>query len=340
MRLVPLENSPNDGKDFVNEHRLELGHILPPTEKTFKEHFPLDHSFLLRSGKRVSGLFSYRTGRDKQTPTAAFRALADSAAALKRLVAEVEAAAVAGEKIIVRTSVFGYDSKKLQALKALGYKTGASLPGTVSLRGKRYDYHILYKNLTNRYGFTVARSYAKPGLYPAIEVARVKDAKLRVRGYHREDRPILDKFAAHEMVIRGIGSGIFGGLYPWVPGDYDQFVESGRTIPIVCEDEATGEPVGLLDLFRSPFEVMQHSTGLGMFVRPEYQGIGVGTMLMNAMKTLARRLHLARVWLSVFEGNVPAQRLYQKTGFEECGKVPGWLQEGYINEIFMVLKLD
>ena len=129
-------------------------------------------------------------------------------------------------------------------------------------------------------------------------------------------------------------------MYPWVPGYYDQMVESGRILPIVCEDEATGEPVGLLDLFRSPFEVMQHSTGLGMFVRPEYQGIGGGTMLMNAMKTLARRLHLARVWLSVFEGNVPAQRLYQKTGFEECGKVPGWLQEGYINEIFMVLKLD
>ena len=129
-------------------------------------------------------------------------------------------------------------------------------------------------------------------------------------------------------------------MYPWVPGYYDRMVESGRILPIVCEDGATGEPVGLLDLFRSPFEVMQHSTGLGMFVRAEYQGIGVGTMLMKAMKTLARRLHLARVWLSVFEGNVPAQRLYQRAGFEECGKVPGWLQEGYINEIFMILKLD
>jgi len=142
------------------------------------------------------------------------------------------------------------------------------------------------------------------------------------------------------MVIRGLASGVLGGLYPWVAGEYDGRVESGRVVPIVCEDETIGEPVGLLDLFRAIPDTMQHSTGLGMFVRPEYQGIGVGTMLMNAMKTLARRLHLARVWLSVFEGNVPAQRLYKKAGFEECGKVAGWLQEGYISEIYMVLKLD
>ena len=62
-------------------------------------------------------------------------------------------------------------------------------------------------------------------------------------------------------------------------------------------------------------------------------------MLMENMKTLAKRLHLARVWLSVFEGNTPAEHLYKKMGFVECGKVPGWLQEGYVSEVFMTLKL-
>ena len=84
---------------------------------------------------------------------------------------------------------------------------------------------------------------------------------------------------------------------------------------------------------------MQHTTGTGIFVREDYQGLGVGTKLMEAMKTLAMRLHLARVWLSVFEGNTPAWKLYRKVGFEESGKVPGWLQEGYIDEIYMTLKL-
>ena len=61
---------------------------------------------------------------------------------------------------------------------------------------------------------------------------------------------------------------------------------------------------------------------------------------MEASKTLAMRLHLGRVWLSVFEGNSPALALYRKTGFEESGRVPGWLQEGYVDEVFMTLKLE
>jgi ribosomal protein S18 acetylase RimI-like enzyme len=44
--------------------------------------------------------------------------------------------------------------------------------------------------------------------------------------------------------------------------------------------------------------------------------------------------------LSVFEGNSPAQALYRKAGFEEYGRLPGWLQEGYVDEIFMTLKLE
>ncbi len=340
MSLVLLERNLEAGRNYVADHRVYIGHVLPLGEKIFNEYFPADRSFLFYRNKRVSGIFSYRSGRDKQAPTAVFRVLADSRATLRSLVEEIEKVAVAGEKIVVRTSVFGYDMKKLETLKSLGYRVGASLPGAVSLGGKRYDFHILYKDLADRYSFAVARNYAKPGLYPVIEVEKAENTKLRVRGYRKEDRPIIDKFATDEMVIRGIGSGVFGGLYPWVPGLYDQLVDGGRMIPLVCEDEAIGEPVGILDLFRSPSETMQHSTGLGMFVRPEYHGMGVGTMLMNAMMTLAKRLHLTRVWLSVFDGNVPAQKLYRKSGFVECGKIPGWLQEGYIDEIFMILKLD
>jgi len=110
--------------------------------------------------------------------------------------------------------------------------------------------------------------------------------------------------------------------------------------PIVCEDESIGEPVGILDLSRADPDVMQHVMILGMYVRAEYQGLGVGMLLMDAMKTLAKRLNLSRVMLTVFGGNTPAEKLYVKAGFVECGKLPGWLQEGYINERYMVLQLD
>src|SRR2546422_8118139 len=51
----------------------------------------------------------------------------------------------------------------------------------------------------------------------------------------------------------------------------------------------------LLNLFRLDPDVMQHVMILGMYVRAEYQGLGVGTLLMDAMKILAKRLNLSRV---------------------------------------------
>src|SRR5207244_12474905 len=96
-------------------------------------------------------LFSYNAGRDKQVPTARFRVVTDSVVGLREATRLVEETAVAGEKMVLRTNVFGYDKKRLQALKALGYTVGASLPGVVSLDGRRVDYDILYKDLSSMY---------------------------------------------------------------------------------------------------------------------------------------------------------------------------------------------
>ena len=340
MKVIPIENEPARARDYLNDKSLQIGRILPVGESLLGEYFATGSSFILLKGRAVDALFSCNAGRDKQVPTARFRVVTDSVVGLREATRLVEETAVAGEKMVVRTNVFGYDKKRLQALKALGYTVGASLPGVVSLDGRRFDYHLLYKDLSSRYKSGVRRSYAKPGMYKGTEVEKAKTPKLKVRGYRFDDRPILDKFVTHQNVIRGIGSGVFEGLYPWPHGDYQRRVEAKQIFPIVCEDELIREPVGVVDLFGSSAEVMQHSMGTGIYVRADYQGLGVGTMLMEASKTLAMRLHLGRVWLSVFEGNSPALALYRKTGFEESGRVPGWLQEGYVDEIFMTLKLD
>ena len=194
-------------------------------------------------------MFSYHAGKDKHIPTARFRVVTDSLLGLKEATRAVEETAVAGEKMVATTTVFGYDRKRVQALKALGYTVGASLPGTVSLDGRRFDYNTLFKDLSVAYKHGSPRSYAKPGLYKSVEVEKAKSPKLKVRGYKREDRPFIDKFITQHNVLRGIASG-------------------------------------------------------------------------------------------VFDGNTPAMQLYRKTGFEESGRVPGWLQEGYVDEIFMTLKLE
>jgi GNAT superfamily N-acetyltransferase len=340
LKIVPLEHDLAQARDYLNDRSLQIGRILPVGDDLLGEFFPTGNSYVLRKGRIIDALFSYNAGREKQAPTARFRVVTDSVSGLRDATRLVEETAVAGEKVVLRTNVFGYDKKRLQALKVLGYSVGASLPGVVSLDGRRFDYHLLYKDLSSRYKPDIRRSYAKPGLYKAVEVEKAKTPKLKIRGYRSDDRPILDKFITHQNVIRGIGSGVFEGLYPFPPGDYLQRVVAKQVFPIVCEDELIGEPVGSVDLFGSPAQVMQHSMATGIYVRPDYQGLGVGTMLMEAAKTLAMRLHLGRVWLSVFDGNRPAIALYQKAGFEESGRVPGWLQEGYVDEIFMTLKLE
>jgi RimJ/RimL family protein N-acetyltransferase len=340
LKLVPLEQEFEIARNFVNARSLQVGHVLPLNEKLLSEYFPADKSYVLFQGRRPTAVFTYYPGVQKGVSVARFRVVANSSAGLKEAVRRVEMTALAGEKLIARTTAFGYAKETVKAFKSLGYRVGVSLPETVSLNGRRFDYHFLYKDLTGQYHFPARRSYVKPGLYPSMEVSKATGSRLKVRGYRPEDRAALDKYASHPMVIRGLASGVFEGLYAWMPGTYQQMVDSGRAYPLVCEDEATGEPVGIIDLFRQSQDVMQHCMLVGMYVKPEYQGIGVGSLLMENVKTLAKRLHLARIWLSVFEGNTPAERLYRKAGFVECGKVPGWLQEGYVNEIFMTLKLD
>lgn len=328
------------GRKYLNERSLQIGHVLPLGEDLFKEYFPAGSSFLLYTRIAVDALFSYSSGREKRAPIGSFTLATDSLTGLKEAIERIEDTAVAQEKLIVRTRVFGYDRKRLQAFRALGFKIGVTVPGAVSLDGKRFDLHYLYKELQSRYRFDVHRSYVKPGLYPFSEVEKAKNQRLRVRGYRRDDRSLLDKAATHINVVRGIGSGVFEGSPPFPSGMYNEYFEKRRTFPIVCEDESIGEPVGIIDLSRPNPDVMQHVMFLGMYVRAEYQGLGVGTMLIDAAKVLAERLNVSRVILSVFEGNTPAEKLYRKAGFVECGKLPGWLQEGYVNETFMVLLLD
>jgi GNAT superfamily N-acetyltransferase len=340
LKLLCLDQDVQLGLGFVNQTPSQLGHVLPLSEKQFTEYFPPPSSYMILNGRRVEALFSTRSGSQKATPMMNFGFATTSRSAVRNVVGNVEETAIAQEKVILRTRVFGYDTDRVRDLKAAGFQIGASLPETVSFKGRRHDYHLMWKDLSDRYSFQVKRSYAKPGLYPVVGVEKAQNPKLRVRGYRPEDRKALDRFAAHPMVIRGLGSGLFDGLYPWTLGTYQEHVNAGRVFPIACEDENTGEAVGLLDLFKHPQDVLQHTMLVGMYVKPEYQGLGVGTLLMESMKTLARRLHLANVWLSVFDGNTTAERLYTKSGFVGCGKVSGWLQEGYVTETYMTLKLD
>jgi putative acetyltransferase len=77
------------------------------------------------------------------------------------------------------------------------------------------------------------------------------------------------------------------------------------------------EVVGQLGLHTAPHSPRRRHTGhLGMAVRDDWQGKGVGTALLQAAVDLADKwLNLERLELDVYTDNQPAVRLYKKFGF-------------------------
>ena len=87
---------------------------------------------------------------------------------------------------------------------------------------------------------------------------------------------------------------------------------------VACAGE---EVVGSLGLETSPTRPrMRHVGSIGMAVRDDWQGKGVGTALMRAALDLADNwLNLTRVELTVYTDNAAGIALYEKFGFEVEG---------------------
>ncbi len=78
-----------------------------------------------------------------------------------------------------------------------------------------------------------------------------------------------------------------------------------------------GEVVGTIGLHTKTRPRINHIGEIGMMVRDDWQGKGVGSAMMQAVIDLADKwLNLARLELTVYTDNEPAIALYRKFGFE------------------------
>ena len=85
-----------------------------------------------------------------------------------------------------------------------------------------------------------------------------------------------------------------------------------------------------------------HRCSIGIGVRKEYQGLGIGSILMEHALDFAKNAGYEVMELGVFSDNEPALALYKKMGFIEWGRMPDAfrLDDGTsLDEITMYKKL-
>lgn len=84
--------------------------------------------------------------------------------------------------------------------------------------------------------------------------------------------------------------------------------------------------------------VLDEADIMNIVIKKNYRNQGIGTLLLENLISLAKRLNLNSLSLEVSEKNLPAIHLYQKFGFESLGVRKNYYQDK--NGIIMTKKLN
>jgi RimJ/RimL family protein N-acetyltransferase len=140
---------------------------------------------------------------------------------------------------------------------------------------------------------------------------------------------------------------------PLQPGEFTHTEETERVlIKDVLTDpyrlmlvavNARGALIGVLTLMGSPRQALRHAVELGISVRRDWRGRGVGTALMRRALDYARTGGaIKRIQLKVYARNTRAIALYERLGFVTEGRCRRAIfQDGeYLDNLVMALLLD
>lgn len=88
----------------------------------------------------------------------------------------------------------------------------------------------------------------------------------------------------------------------------------------------------------------RHRGRIGIAIRKEYRGLGLGSILFDEVINIAKnREGVTQLELGVIKDNEAAKRLYKSKGFVKTGEMPRALRlvdGSYLDEELMVLYLD
>ena len=107
--------------------------------------------------------------------------------------------------------------------------------------------------------------------------------------------------------------------------------------------ECENQLIGNIDLNGNQRRKLFHTGVIGMGLKKEWRGKGVGSALLKSVIDWSKEnKHLTIVWLEVYDSNTAGKKLYEKQGFKECGRMHHFFREDgkEIDKITMVRYLE
>lgn len=97
--------------------------------------------------------------------------------------------------------------------------------------------------------------------------------------------------------------------------------ESANEIEILAVIDGVVVGTAGIDAVGTKFKI-RHRAEFGISVLKKYWGVGIGRALMEACIQCAKKAGYVQLELTVVSDNERAIAMYQKAGFEECGRNP------------------
>lgn len=164
-----------------------------------------------------------------------------------------------------------------------------------------------------------------------------QSSPITIRHAEPDDYQAVHKIFTGPKAIAGTMQVPFPSLERWRQRLADR--REGSYFLVACAGE---DVIGQLGLHTFPDRPRRRHVGqLGMAVRDDWQGKGVGSALLEAAVDLSDNwLQLTRLELQVYTDNQPALHLYKKFGFTIEGTLKGFaFREGEFINAHMMARL-
>ena len=191
-----------------------------------------------------------------------------------------------------------------------GFLTESTATAALRIGGRLVDEHVLGRV---RPGWAAPRPIATAA--PDVPARRACRGSVRVRPMTADDSDAMHALMTEPSVVWGTLQTPLQSVDHWrriLSGN-----DSNRDVTACVEVD--GVYSGNISLISARVSGRTHVRALGMSVRPEYQGMGLGGVLVDHVLARAPELGIVRVELEVYPDNERAVRLYESRGFTREG---------------------